>query len=478
MKNRVIALMAAILLVLPLSVTGYTAEYIPEEYLEYAEGIMKAAKRSLSKYTFPEESLITKETIGDVMSLVYNEDPYMFNLKNGYSFSYRTDPVTGEKRVSAVFLEYTMTKDEYAAAVAEVEAWVENVVSLTDPSFTDMEYALFFHDYLCANYDYDTNYESRSIYSFIKTGVGVCQSYTFAYMALLDRVGIEASWASSSEMNHVWNLVRIDGEWYHVDVTWDDPIGGAIGNACHNFFLMSDTAISTAENSHYGWISLYDCTSDKYDSAVFDTAQSIYAYADDMWYYVKDGDLWYVETPGKRGDVFTELGMYWMVWGSDTAFYVNSYSTVYSIGGKLYMNTPTEIIEVDPVTGDSKTNHRYGGSDGYIYGYVIDMGSDGVSGAGIPLGDVKLNIGTDPNVAGRPVAANLFGKKSQGTQDVLKGDANSDGKVNLSDVSLILQYVAKWSVTPNVEASDYDSNGAVNLADVTGVLKLIAGWGK
>lgn len=475
MKTRVIAFLAAVLLVLPLAVIGYSSEYIPEEYFEYAEGIMSAARRNLSKYTFPASSFVSKENIGDVMSLVYNGDPYLFNLKNGYSFSFSPDPdpVTGEKRVNTIFFEYNMAKDEYESALAEVEAWVDNVVSLADPSFTDMEYALFFHDYLCANYDYDTNYESRTIYSFIKTGIGVCQSYTYAYMALLERVGIEVSWASSVEMNHVWNLVKIDGEWYHVDVTWDDPIGNTPGNACHNYFLLSDKGISTAQNSHYGWVSLYDCTSDKYDSAAFGTAQSMYAYVGDMWYYVKDGDLWYVKNPGEEGDVHTELGMYWMVWGSDSAYYTSSYSTIYGIGGKLYLNTPKEIIEIDPASGATKTNYRYGGSDGYIYGYVINMGADCVSGAALPLGDVYLNIGTDANVpAGKRIAANIFGG------NVLKGDANSDGRVNLSDVSLILQYIAKWQVTADVEASDYDSNGAVNLADVTGVLKLIAGWGK
>jgi len=59
---------------------------------------------------------------------------------------------------------------------------------------------------------------------------------------------------------------------------------------------------------------------------------------------------------------------------------------------------------------------------------------------------------------------------------IIHGDADSNGKINLADVSGILKKVAKWNVTPDEDASDVNLDGKVNLADVSMILKKIAKW--
>ncbi len=56
------------------------------------------------------------------------------------------------------------------------------------------------------------------------------------------------------------------------------------------------------------------------------------------------------------------------------------------------------------------------------------------------------------------------------------GDANGDGKINLSDVSRILQYIAKWDVTLSTDAADVTGDGKVNLSDASRILQYIAKW--
>lgn len=56
------------------------------------------------------------------------------------------------------------------------------------------------------------------------------------------------------------------------------------------------------------------------------------------------------------------------------------------------------------------------------------------------------------------------------------GDANESGAVTLSDVSLMLQYIAKWDVTLNKDNADVTGDDSVNLSDVSLVLKYIAKW--
>ena len=58
-------------------------------------------------------------------------------------------------------------------------------------------------------------------------------------------------------------MVKIDGQWYHVDVTWDDPVPDKPGRVSHENFLRSDDGIRST--GHYGWTSDYTCTSTKYD---------------------------------------------------------------------------------------------------------------------------------------------------------------------------------------------------------------------
>ena len=60
--------------------------------------------------------------------------------------------------------------------------------------------------------------------------------------------------------------------------------------------------------------------------------------------------------------------------------------------------------------------------------------------------------------------------------DVHPGDANLDGRLNLSDCSLILKYIAKWDVEINHDLSDVNDDGKINLSDASLILKYIAKW--
>ena len=79
----------------------------------------------------------------------------------------------------------------------------------------------------------------------------VCEGYARAFKVLCDRSGIECvlesgtGYTSSGPEAHMWNLVKVDGKWYNMDVTWNDPsvgTGAVSGNENHNFLLVgSDT---------------------------------------------------------------------------------------------------------------------------------------------------------------------------------------------------------------------------------------------
>ena len=136
-----------------------------------------------------------------------------------------------------------------------------------------IEIALLLHDFLVRECDYDeANYLNNSIpdksynaYGALVDGQAVCNGYAIAYSYLLQQCGIESYVLSSDSMNHAWNLIMLNGSWYHVDVTWDDPVftSGKTyfsqynsdyadeGFIYHKYFLCSDEEF-TALN-HKGW---------------------------------------------------------------------------------------------------------------------------------------------------------------------------------------------------------------------------------
>lgn len=90
------------------------------------------------------------------------------------------------------------------------------------------------HNYLIDNitYDSDNNYDmSHGIYGAMVNNLAVCDGYAKSFKYILDSIGISCvevcgvgQNSSGENENHAWNDVYIDGKWYAVDVTWDDPI--------------------------------------------------------------------------------------------------------------------------------------------------------------------------------------------------------------------------------------------------------------
>ena len=156
-------------------------------------------------------------------------------------------------------------------AVQKAEEIVADVVTA---DMSDYDIAKALHDYLvlhCA-YDYD-NYRNHTIPAASYTangalldGVAVCSGYAKAYEALLTAAGIPCETISGyANGSHAWNLVQIDGAWYHVDTTWDDPAPDKQGYVRYDYFLKSDAYMRS--HSHTKWNgTTIACTSTKYDN--------------------------------------------------------------------------------------------------------------------------------------------------------------------------------------------------------------------
>lgn len=102
---------------------------------------------------------------------------------------------------------------------------------LYNPNKSIRDNIKIFHDYIINNTEYDSlknidindnTYQSSNAYGPLFEGYAVCSGYTDVMALFLYKLGVINMKVATE--NHVWNLVNLDGKWYHLDLTWDDPV--------------------------------------------------------------------------------------------------------------------------------------------------------------------------------------------------------------------------------------------------------------
>jgi len=160
--------------------------------------------------------------------------------------------------------EYVMDKEEYTQKKALLDKEAAAVAAAA--AGTDAEKELAVHDWLVDNVTYETEEtgSESDAYGAIVDRKAACEGYAKAAKLLFDLTGIECyvvsgvskAFAEQPE-NHMWNIVNIEGDYYHLDVTWDDPINqtGA-GEPRYAYFNLTDGEIS---KTHSGYQSANAC---------------------------------------------------------------------------------------------------------------------------------------------------------------------------------------------------------------------------
>lgn len=105
---------------------------------------------------------------------------------------------------------------------------------------------LMIHDYMVENISYDTSLDYVfNAYDALLGHRAICSGYAEVFKTFMDMMGVECITigGTAGGENHMWNMVQLDNEWYHVDVTWDDPLGNSDGDIYHVYFNIDDAAM-------------------------------------------------------------------------------------------------------------------------------------------------------------------------------------------------------------------------------------------
>ena len=179
---------------------------------------------------------------------------------------YDTDRVTG--KVTTYYPQYTDEVGTPFDRSEELEREWDVVRMLTANCTTDVEKALVVHDHLVRTITYSKKLGTHIPHD-IEGGIlekqCVCEGYALAYKYYMNRLGIPCkvvSGAAGGE-SHAWNQIRIDGKWYMVDATWDDP-NDSDHTVKHQYFLKSEQ-----DFPRHDWVkdNFERCTDTTYDDA-------------------------------------------------------------------------------------------------------------------------------------------------------------------------------------------------------------------
>ena len=198
-----------------------------------------------------------------------------------YNFRFYVMDMTAGVPYLRVNFNISVSDDKYPSVDLIVRSAVAECNSKTDGS--EYEKALWLHDWLLDQLEYDKTLKWSSAESALTRGLGTCQSYESAYAKLLTAAGIENSETRDTYDGHTWNTMKLDGQWYQTDCTWDDSSDNWYSfDQRHLYFALTDELMAIA---HPGHSKIY--TTDTYKTRSTSLADNYFVRAGDAEKWAK-----------------------------------------------------------------------------------------------------------------------------------------------------------------------------------------------
>ena len=204
-----------------------------------------------------------------------NDYTFTMTATGTYNFRFYVMDKTAGVTYLRVNFNISVSDDKYPSVDSIVRSAVAECNSKTDGS--EYAKALWLHDWLLDQLEYDKTLKWSSAESALTRGLGTCQSYESAYAKLLTAAGIENSETRDTYDGHTWNAMKLDGQWYQTDCTWDDSSDNWYSfDQRRLYFGLTDELMTVA---HPGHSKIY--TKDDYNTRSTSLADN---------YFVRTGD--------------------------------------------------------------------------------------------------------------------------------------------------------------------------------------------
>ncbi len=196
--------------------------------------------------------------ISETFSKAVYDNPEWFWLTGGCNIQGIT---VGNLTTYTISIDYICTMSEIPRMAQQLDDIVVEIVDKVEKNCqSDYEKAKQVHDIIVLNCEYDIDAYNATIinpnsgmklahtvYGCLVEGKAVCEGYAKAYMYIMNRLGIECGYVtgtgtditSNSSGLHGWNYINLEGDYYMVDVTWDDPLGAPADYCGYDYFCVT-----------------------------------------------------------------------------------------------------------------------------------------------------------------------------------------------------------------------------------------------
>jgi transglutaminase/protease-like cytokinesis protein 3 len=214
------------------------------DYKNLKAAMINGIKNRLAKISVPYST--TADIAAAVAKGVIDDcrlsNPYEYYSISSYSAGYS---IVDGKVLSLEFnIQYNTTKAQEDELNNKVTSILSSIIKA---GMTQGQKETAIHDYIVDNTKYDTSEIRNSAYDVIINHSAVCEGYALAAYKMLNQAGIQtlAVSGTANSNSHMWNLVNINGSWYQLDVTWDDPLTSNNTDVkTYNYFNLTDARLA------------------------------------------------------------------------------------------------------------------------------------------------------------------------------------------------------------------------------------------
>ncbi|MBD2847840.1 transglutaminase [Paenibacillus sp. IB182496] len=231
---------------------------------------LQELERTIAKQLKQRQEALVIEYVGDQKALskqlaatvkrAIAADDYTAYVVDSYHYTITSWPAHSR-------IELSIAYRESPRQTAVVDRRVEQVLhELLRPDMNDHQKVKAIHDWIVRHVAYDESLSRYTAYEALTEGRAVCQGYALLAQRMLEAAGVESRIVEGTVNtgDHAWNLVNVNGAWYHLDVTWDDPVPDRPGEVSYAYYLLNDAQM----REHHAWTR-------SYPAAVRDYAQTL-----------------------------------------------------------------------------------------------------------------------------------------------------------------------------------------------------------
>lgn len=267
-----------------------------------------------------------KEELHLLIDGILNTNQYLGGTvhKWGYSFKGKENDV-----LIQFSFTYLTNKKQEEFVDQEIDRILETLI---EKDMTKFEQVKAVNDYIVlqSSYSFDTKASPHSVYALLNEQKGVCQAYALLAYKMLNELGIETYYVTgyAGGEAHAWNLVEIEGEWYYLDTTWNDPIPNQKAQVHYTYFLVTGDQLK--KDHQWNETAFPEAASLKY--ADMHDAVSAFTFENELFYSNEsDGDTLYkLNLDSKEKVKLSDSRAFYVTVAGDWVYFSN-----YSNGARL-----------------------------------------------------------------------------------------------------------------------------------------------